>query len=125
MLLAGIHRAGAPVAFLAYHIAFLCRTLNKTIALRGCKPGFGPAAEILSLRRQRKNSKKGDPGVAAPKGVPICAVQKMGRSETRSAQTAALLDPFSVPHKWRLHMGTANVKSNTNSAFLVGWAGPR
>ncbi|WP_162061223.1 hypothetical protein [Undibacterium sp. KW1] len=83
MPLAGIHRAGAPVAFLAYHIAFLCRTLNKTIALRGHKPGFGPAAEILSLRRQRKNSKKGDPGVAAPKGVPICAIQKMGRPETR------------------------------------------
>ncbi|WP_423032848.1 hypothetical protein [Undibacterium sp. Tian12W] len=59
------------------------------------------------MRRQERYAKEGDPGVAAPKGVPVCAVQKMGRSETRFAQTAALLNPFSVQHKRRLHMGTA------------------
>jgi len=46
------------------------------------------------LRRQEGYAKEGDPGIAAPKGVPVCAVQKMGRSETRYAQTAALLNHF-------------------------------
>ncbi|MFZ6781405.1 hypothetical protein ACO0LD_31665, partial [Undibacterium sp. Ji83W] len=45
---------------------------------------------------------------------PVYAVQKMGRPETRFAQTAVLLNPFSVPHKRRLHMGTAKFKSNRN-----------
>jgi hypothetical protein len=79
VLLAGIHRAGAPVTFVACRVA--CHALIKTFALRGYKPGLGPAAEILSLRRQRTYSKKGAPGVVAPCGVPICAVQKMGKSE--------------------------------------------
>ncbi|MFZ6640091.1 hypothetical protein ACO0LL_10150 [Undibacterium sp. TC4M20W] len=29
-------------------------------------------------------------------------------------QTRAFLDPFSVLHKWRLHMGTAKVKNSLN-----------
>jgi len=50
--------------------------LIKTTALRGDKPGLGPAAEILSLRRQSKYSKKGDPGVAAPAGFPFVQYKK-------------------------------------------------
>ena len=83
MLLAGIHRAGASVAFVE------CRNLNKAIALRGCKPGLGPAAEILSLRRQRKNSKKGDPGVAPPKGGSRLCSTKNGKA--RNSPAALLL----------------------------------
>ncbi|MFZ3000822.1 MAG: hypothetical protein WA071_10835 [Undibacterium umbellatum] len=63
------------------------------------------------MRRQERYAKEGDPGIAAPKGVPVCAVQKMGRPETRYAQTAVLLNPFSVQHKRRLHMGTTKIKN--------------
>ncbi|MES2041656.1 MAG: hypothetical protein V4495_27890 [Pseudomonadota bacterium] len=87
----------------------------KTIALCGTKPGLGPAAEILSLRRQRKNSKKGDPGVVAPAGARLCSTKNGKIRNSPAAQTAALLFPFSVLHKRRRHMGTAKVKNNGNS----------
>ncbi|MES2037593.1 MAG: hypothetical protein V4495_07120, partial [Pseudomonadota bacterium] len=54
------------------------------------------------------------PRRSRPCGVPDCAVQKMGRPETRYAQTAVLLFPFSVPHNRRLHMGTTKVNGNPN-----------
>ncbi len=92
-----------------------CRTLIKAIALRGYKPGLGPAAEILSLRRQRKNSKKGDPGAAAPTGFPFAQYKKWESPKTRYAQTSAFLFPFSVLHKRRLHMGTAESQKQPQS----------
>ena len=58
MFLARIRRAGVSVAFAE------CRTLTKTIALHRYLPGLGPSADFLSLLRQRKEPKKGDPGVA-------------------------------------------------------------
>ena len=58
MFLARIRRAGVSVAFAE------CRTLTETIALRRYLPGLGPSAGFLSLLRQRKESKKYDPGVA-------------------------------------------------------------
>ncbi|PXX42405.1 hypothetical protein DFR42_10563 [Undibacterium pigrum] len=123
-----------PAAFVACRGVFVaCSALTKTLALRGYRPGLGPAAEILSLRRQSKYSKKGDPGVAAPSGYPFMQYKKWEMPETRSPcrahnrlqaiavsqakcmhfetpatpQTRAFLDPFSVLHKRRLHMGTA------------------
>ncbi|MFZ6770195.1 hypothetical protein ACO0LM_24340 [Undibacterium sp. Di26W] len=101
---------------------FLCRTLIEAIALCGHKPGLGPAAEFLSLLRQRTESKKGDRRLALRvltlRFSIICASQKMGRSATRCAQTSALLIPFSVTHK--LHCPKRikvkdSVKSNINS----------
>ncbi|MFZ6767846.1 hypothetical protein ACO0LM_12260 [Undibacterium sp. Di26W] len=107
----------------------VCRTLVTTIALRGYKPGLGPAAEFLSLLRQRTESKKGDRRLALRvltlRFSIICASQKMGRSATRfpcrahnrlqaiavtqagntlpetpaAPQTSDLLFPFSVKHK--------------------------
>ncbi|MES2040946.1 MAG: hypothetical protein V4495_24275, partial [Pseudomonadota bacterium] len=64
-------------------------------------------------RRQRKNSKKGDPGVAAPAGFPFVQHKKWESPKTRYAQTSAFLFPFSVLHKWRLHMGTAKSQKQT------------
>ncbi|WP_222616420.1 hypothetical protein [Undibacterium umbellatum] len=84
------------------------------IALRGYKPGLGPVAEILSLRRQRTYSKKGDPGIVAPAGFPFVQYKKWESPKTRCAQTSAFLFPFSVLHKWRRHMGNAKVKGNRN-----------
>ncbi|MFZ6761049.1 hypothetical protein ACO0K9_27930 [Undibacterium sp. Ji50W] len=88
----GGHVIVVPVAL------FLCRTLIETIALRGHKPGLGPAAEFLSLLRQRTESKKGDRRLALRvltlRFSIICASQKMGRSETRCAQTRSFLIHF-------------------------------
>ncbi len=108
------HIIVAPVQAGAQWRSLHCRTLIQAIALRRTRPGLGPAAEILSLRRQRKNSKKGDPGVAAPTGCPFVQYKKWESPKTRYAQTSAFLFPFSVLHKWRLHMGTTKIKNNFN-----------
>ncbi|MFZ6761048.1 hypothetical protein ACO0K9_27925, partial [Undibacterium sp. Ji50W] len=49
-----------------------------------------------------------------PSGVPIYVAQKMGRSETRYAQTPDLLFPFSALQKW-LRPKRLNVKNNGNN----------
>ncbi|MFZ6768429.1 hypothetical protein ACO0LM_15330 [Undibacterium sp. Di26W] len=46
-----------------------------------------------------------------PSGVPIYVAKKMGRSETRFAQTPDLLFPFSALHKW---LRPKRIKVNNN-----------
>ncbi|MFZ6769032.1 hypothetical protein ACO0LM_18410 [Undibacterium sp. Di26W] len=110
------HRAGAPAAL------FLCRTLIEAIALRRAKPGLGPAAEFLSLLRQRTESKKGDRRLALRvltlRFSIICASQKMGKLRNSLRSNTKLSDPFSVTHK--LHRPKRmrvkdNLKNNCNS----------
>ncbi|WP_170133514.1 hypothetical protein [Undibacterium pigrum] len=68
--------------------------------------GGRPAATHLFVS-PKKVGQKGDPGVAAPAGFPFVQYKKWETPETRCAQTRAFLNPFSVLHKRRLHMGNS------------------
>ncbi|MBC3920865.1 hypothetical protein H8L32_25600 [Undibacterium sp. CY18W] len=122
----GNHSVVAPAKAGAQRRLLHCRTLIGAIALRGYRPGLGPAAEFLSLLRQRKESKKGDRRLALRvltlRFSIIFASQKMGRSATRYAQTSDLLFPFSVTQK--LHRPKrikvkSNVKNNGKTKIKI------
>jgi len=86
----------------------------KWIALRGHKPGLGPAAESLSLLRQRKESKKGDRRLAPCGGARLCEAKNGKCPKLATLKQRTLLFPFSASHK-RLRPKRINVKIKTNS----------
>ena len=103
----GVYDAGGEIGVLASHsrvrhgslgcnLEFL---LNKTIALRGCLPGLGPAAEFPSLLRQRKESKKGDRRLAPYGSTRLCVAKNGKCPKLASLKQLTLLFPFSATHK--------------------------
>ncbi|MFZ6759873.1 hypothetical protein ACO0K9_21920 [Undibacterium sp. Ji50W] len=120
---------GKPIS-VAPAALFLCCTLIETNALRGTKPGLGPAAEFLSLLRQRTESKKGDRRLAPCGSAHLCSAKNGKVRNSPAAQTSDLLFPFSALHKWlrpkrkrvkdKYNVKINNkVKSNCNTNTMV------
>jgi hypothetical protein len=76
--------------------------------------GSGPAATYLFLLRQKKVSQKKATASLAPSGCPIVQYKKWEMAETRCAQTAAISNPFSVPHN-RRGSKRMKIKDNINN----------
>ena len=68
-----------------------------SVDLRAGAGGSPAATHLFCFAKKGKRKKATE--ASRPFGVPVCAVKKMGRSETRCAQTSALLIPFSGLHK--------------------------
>jgi|GEM_PF-2412069 len=107
-----------------------------------CRSGVARQLHTF-LASPRKVCQRRRPRHSRPFGVPVCAVQKKGRPETRfpcrahnrlqaiavtqakcmhfetpaTPQTAVLLFPFSVLHKRRLHMGTAEIQKQPQRQY--------
>ncbi len=76
--------------------------------------GGSPTATFFSCLAKKRTQKKAAEA-SCPCGVPVCALQKMGRTENSpAAQTSVLLFPFSVTHKRHRHIGTTKVKDKPN-----------